>query len=91
LGTLFEGYSYPYLVHAFDRKDKCGFTPQDWNITWVPDENYEFLSELEFTKIVSKEIKSCTTHFNIRKYKFRIDDLISVGRSSGVPFNPPIT
>jgi len=63
-----RGYSYPYLVYAFDQFDKCGFTPQDWNITWTPDNNYQLVSKKEFIKIVSKEMKSCTTHFDTRKY-----------------------
>lgn len=54
--------AFPYLVMAIDLEKMCGFTPQDWNWTWMPDENWKEVSWEEFFKI-SKKLNSITTHF----------------------------
>jgi hypothetical protein len=54
--------SFPYIVMAIDLQEMCGFTPQDWNWTWMPDENWEEVSWEEFSKI-AQNLKSVTTHF----------------------------
>jgi len=68
---MFE-YSYKHFVQAFDTIEKMGFTPQDWNFAWEPTEDFELVSQELFTEIVSKEMKSMTTHFNQQRY-FRRD------------------
>lgn len=68
-----QGYKFPYMVDAIDLIDMCGFTPQDWNPTWMPDEKWKEVSREEFKKY-AKNLKSVTTHFNHRWYCCDIDD-----------------
>ena len=63
------GYSYPYRVDAYDTVEKCGFTPQDWNMGWVPNENFELTTVSKFRKIVKREMTSLTTHFDFKYSK----------------------
>ena len=61
-------YSFPFLVYAIDLQDMCGFTPQDWNFSWVPSKEFTEVSLEEF-KNISKNLKTRTTHFRIPNKK----------------------
>ncbi len=57
-------YSFPHLVYAIDLKEMCGFTPQDWNFTWVPTSDFTEVT-LDTFKEISKNLKTKTTHFMV--------------------------